>query len=372
MQNGETFDIVLVGGGIIGLSLAWELAQHGAKVCLTDSREMGREASWAAAGMLPPGPPEEKWPQCSHFDQLAGLSEQLHGQWHARLADLTGIDNGYQARGAVYLADQILEKKCGVWDQWDIVYHRLDTAALADIEPMLAHVNNGVLLPAEAQLHSRRHLQALATACLQAGVTLKPHRQIMGFEKSGDRISAVLTSTAPIMAEQFCLTAGCWTEQLGLSLGLELPMKPIQGQILQLNGPTRPLQRIVNSGPRYLMPRNDGSLLIGSTQEDVGFNQRTTAEARHELLSFAHELCPALHDFQVENHWAGLRPATPDDLPYLGRLPRWENAWIATGHFRAGIQLSTGTAVVMRELLMGKKPRVDVADLGVERMHRQA
>ncbi|QEG35706.1 glycine oxidase ThiO [Bythopirellula goksoeyrii] len=368
---GDSFDIVLVGGGVVGLSLAWELAQQGAKVCLIDSHELGHEASWAAAGMLPPGPPEDKWPSCSAFDQLAGLSEKLHRQWHTKLAEVTEIDNGYETRGAVYLGDPSLQEKCRIWDQWGVPFHRLPPPALTDIEPRIEHLGDGVFLPNEAQLHSRHHLQALESACLNEGVTLKPHCQVTGFDKSGNRISAALTNTSPICADNFCLTAGCWTEELGPSLGLNLPLKPVRGQILQLNGHAGILHRIVNKGPRYLMPRSDDCILVGSTQEEVGFNQQTTLEARKELLDFAHELCPTLRDFQVMNHWAGLRPATPDELPYLGQLLDWENAWIATGHFRAGIQLSTGTARVMRDLILGKSPQVDVTALGIERVQGQ-
>ena len=142
-------------------------------------------------------------------------------------------------------------------------------------------------------------------------------------------------------------------------------MRPVRGQILLLEGHAGLLQRIVNVGHRYLLPRTDGTVLVGSTLEEADFDHQTTDEARDELLSFAHELCPALRDFQLKHHWAGLRPATPDEQPYLGKLPNLENAWIAAGHYRAGIQLSTGTAVVMRALMLGKTPQVGISELGI-------
>ncbi len=365
--SSESFDVLLVGGGVIGLSIAWELAQHGARICVADCREMGREASWAAAGMLPPGPRQENWPRCQAFDQLAGLSEPLHQAWHEKLLNTTGIDNGFRLTGAIYLEDEKISEKLQAWDHWGTPYHRLDAIALADLEPNLAQVQNGVLLPSEAQLNSPRHLEALESVCLKSNVVLKPHCQITGFEKTGSRLTAALTSDSRINADQFCLTTGCWTQQLGLSLELTLPMRPVRGQIVQLDGPRIVLQRIVNCGPRYLLPRPDGTVLVGSTQEEVGFDQGTTREAREQLLEFAYGLCPQLCEFKVVQHWAGLRPGTPDELPYLGKLPTWENAWIASGHFRSGIQLSTGTAVVMRSLLMKQQAPVDIATLSVTR-----
>ena len=368
-KTSEKFDVLIVGGGIIGLSLAWELTQQGVRVCLTDRRDFGREASWAAAGMLPPGPPEAIWPRFSSLDQLAGLSERLHGEWHDKLREFTGIDTGYRKTGALYLPadengpEEQLVEKCKLWDEWGIEYHRIDQKALSDVEPLLSTTHGGVLLPAEAQLRAPRHLKALEAACLKSGVHLEPNCQVLGFEKSGNRLQAALSDSKLITADQFCLTAGCWTGQIAESLDLEIPLRPVRGQVLLLEGPSGLLKGIINVGQSYLMPRTDGSILVGATQEEVGFNQQTTAEAKRDLLKFAHDLFPALRDFQLKHHWAGLRPATPDGQPFLGKLPQLENAWIAAGHFRAGIQLSTGTAVVMRSLMLGQTPEVNVDDL---------
>ena len=371
-KTSETYDALLIGGGVMGLSLAWELAQHGAKVCVVDSGEMGSEASWAAAGMLPPGPSREPWPSSSAYEQLQGLSHELHLQWHQKLSDLTHIDNGFQPTGALYVTDgsaratATLEKNRLEWDRWGLHYHQLDELALSDLEPTLSRHAKAILLPSESQLRPPRHLKALLAACQKSGVDLRPGCQVMSWQASGNRITAAMTSTGPISAENYCITSGCWTGPIAAGLGLELPIRPIRGQILLLNGPPNTLRRIVNAGPRYLTPRPDGRVLVGSTQEDVGFNKQNTVEGLAELMNFAQELCPALADFTLEKSWSGLRPATPDELPYLGRLPQHENGWIAAGHFRAGIQLSPATAVVMRSLILGQESPVDVRGLGVE------
>lgn len=370
----ETFDVLLVGGGVMGLSLAWELAQQGTRVCVVDSGEMGREASWAAAGMLPPGPSGEHWPNCTAYEQLQGLSHELQPAWHQKLADLTHIDNGFRPTGALYVAESstaktaALEKNQREWDRCGLEYHQLDAAAIADVEPAISPQSQAILLPEECQLRPPRHLKALLAACQLAGVDLRPGCQLLGWQTQGEQVCAAITSMGTITAENYCLTSGCWTGPLAAGLGLELPIRPVRGQILLLNGPPNTLRRIVNAGPRYLTPRADGRVLVGSTQEEVGFNKQNTVEGLAELMNFARQLCPALADFTLEQSWSGLRPGTTDELPFLGRLPRYENAWIAAGHFRAGIQLSPATAVVIRSLMLGQEPPVDVRTLGVGRV----
>jgi len=372
----STYDVLLVGGGVIGLSLAWELSQHGAKVCLVDQGPLGQEASWAGAGMIPAGPSKDFWAESTPREQLACLSQTLHAEWHDRLAELTGIDNGYQQSGALYLAEseadaKSLDRQAELWQQQGIECQPLDAGQLAEFERALAERANrfaaAYFVPQESQLRNPRHVQALIAACLQQGVDMRPGVAVHGFESAGGQIVLAQTSGDTIQAEQFCLTAGCWTGQLAASLGLDLPIKPIRGQIVLLNGPAGLLGRHVNVGKRYLLPRPDGRLLVGSTMEDVGFLKQNTATATAELLSFAASLLPSTAELPIETSWSGLRPATADGLPFMGRIPKRKNGWIAAGHFRAGLQLSPATAVVMRALMLGETPEVDVAWLGCSR-----
>ncbi len=372
----KSCDVLIVGGGVIGLSLAWELSQHGAKVCVVDRGQLGMEASWAGAGMIPPGPAESHWAGATPFEQLAGLSQRLQRQWHERLLELTGIDNEYCLDGAIHLAftddeAQALDEKAVRWQQLGITYQAIDAATLADLEPALAsqatQLVRAYLLPEEAQLRNPRHLHALIAACQLAGVDLRPSVAVHKFEVSKNRLTQALTDEGPIRAEQFCLAAGSWSGQLAASLGLDLSVRPIRGQIVLLHGPPGLVRRIINVCPRYFVPRHDGRLLVGSTQDDVGFLKENTAAGVGELMQFAQTIAPDIAQLPIETCWSGLRPATADGLPYLGRLPQYENGWLATGHFRAGLQLSPATAVVMRALMLGQKLPVDVTGLGVDR-----
>jgi glycine oxidase len=292
----------------------------------------------------------------------------LHPAWHRQLAELTEIDNGYRLTGAVYLPSNAgLEANLAEWRRFGVTYHALDRAALADLEPSLAGQDSAVLVPAEGQLRPPRHLKALIAACERTGVTLKSGCHVLGWQISGTKISAAVTSTGAISAAAYCLTTGSWSGTVAAQLGLEIAIRPIRGQILLLKGPAGTLTRIVNSGSRYITSRPDGRVLIGSTQEDVGFEKRNTVEGLAALTTFARETCPELANFTVEKSWSGLRPRTVDELPYLGRLPRFDNGWIAAGHFRAGIQLSPATAVVMSSLMLGETPPLQINGLGVER-----
>jgi glycine oxidase len=184
---------------------------------------------------------------------------------------------------------------------------------------------------------------------------------------AGGRVTGVVTPRGTLSAGKYCLCGGAWSADTAARMGVRLSIKPIRGQIALLNTGEPGLQRILNDGPRYLVPRGDGRVLVGSTEEDAGFVKQNTASAIGELLAFAQSLCPALGDARLERCWSGLRPGTADGLPYLGRLPDLENAFIAAGHFRQGLYLSPGTAVMMSQLLRGEKPEIDLTPFSVER-----
>ncbi|MGH7135188.1 MAG: glycine oxidase ThiO [Pirellulales bacterium] len=361
-------DVLIVGGGVIGLSLAYELAGQGAKVRLLDRGPLGREASWAGAGILPPAAAK---PTGDPYLELFRLSSELYPTWSARLREETGLDNGYRQCGGIYLAtsahDQAeLDGSAELWRTQGIRAQRLDTAALAQREPALAKGTAGEAsrfawwLPDEAQVRNPRHLKALALACARRGVEVSSGVAVEGFAVSGSRVTHAITSAGKHAAGQVCVTAGPWSRSLVSCLNVEVPVRPVRGQMVLLTSPRQVLRSIVNAGKQYLVPRPDGRILAGSTEEDAGFDKRTTAEAVADLLNMAVRLAPPLADLSIEQCWAGLRPASHDPFPYIGRLPGYDNAYVATGHFRNGLQLSPATAVVMTRLLTGAEPPIDL------------
>lgn len=355
-------DVLIIGGGVIGLSLAWELARRGRSVQVIDRGEPGREASWAGAGILPAA---VRRPEQHPYDQLCGLACELHPQWAEELRAATGIDTGYRRCGGLYLARSPGEAAAlAAWaaaqEEEGIEVERLTAGQAAAAEPGLAATaGTHFLVPAEAQLRNPRHVRALIQAGTDLGVSIRPHTAGEAVVAQG-AISEFRTSAGALCARDYCFTAGAWTGPLLARLGIAAGIVPIRGQMALFQCESPPVRRIINVGSRYLVPRDDGRLLAGSTEEEAGFDKRTTEEAIADLVAFARSVIPGLAATPLEKAWAGLRPGSFDGLPYLGRLPGLANAFVAAGHFRSGLFLSPATAVVMAQVLCGEKPTVEL------------
>ncbi len=366
-----THDCLIVGAGVIGLSLAYELSTHGSRVRVIDAREPGQESSWAGVGIFPPDPARPETP----YEKLQSLSTELHGHWARRLLSETDIDNEFHRCGAIYVArDAItaaeLAQNVRDWQAQGIAHQRLSLAAIAKLEPRLAlgsTLQDAYLLPDEYQMRNSRHLKALVAACTQRGVEITTGAAAEGFAVRSGRVESVRTSQGEMTAKSFCITAGAWSRMVGEHVGLNLAVKPMRGQIVLLRPESPLLERIYYEGARYLVPRRDGRILVGSTVEDVGFDRRTVSHVVEWLLNFAHDVVPDLRTAQFETVWSGLRPGNGDGFPYLGRAPHLENLYVATGHFRAGLHLAPGTAVVMSQLIRGQQPQVDLEPFRVDR-----
>ncbi len=358
-------EVLIIGGGVIGLTTAFFLAREGTRVTIVERGEPGQEASWAGAGILPPGNPAHAQ---TPFDHLRAQSFVMFPALSEELRERTGIDNGYMRCGGLEFRENEDLTGENEWGGAGIACETLDEASARSLEPGLAvGLGPATYLPDMAQVRNPRHLKALVAACQACGVGFVLGSAVEGLEKHQGHIKSVKTATQRLFAEKYLIAAGAWSDLLLQELGWKPGIRPIRGQIALLN-PGRPvLRHILLHGARYVVPRPEGRVLIGSTEEDVGFHKQTTASAIHDLLALGIRLAPALADTRLEQTWSGLRPGSPDGLPFLGPVPGYDNLYISAGHFRAGIQLSPGTGLLMKELLLGQLPTISAAPFRIDR-----
>lgn len=376
--------IGIIGGGVIGLSLSYELAKRNHTVELFDTAEPGTKASWAGAGIMIPANASTAIHPMEH---LEALSHQLHASWSRELKAQTGIDNGYRECGGVYLARTngevaALTGLMGEWKARCIPFDKIGVEDFASLHPAyrlsyehdLATAKKGfaVQVPGESQISNPDHLEALLQAAELYSVTLHTSLADLRLAEKSGHVS-IVTAGEIHEFDSICVTAGPWSEQLVSPLGINLPMEPIRGQIALYK--VDPVEHasiacgpIMNEGSRYLVPRQSGHVLAGSTIEEVGFDESTTDQGLRSLRDWASTLSTELNDSTYVKGWAGLRPGTFDGFPYIGNVAGFSNLMIAAGHFKGGLHLSTGTAKIVADCLEGVLPEFDIRPLSPNRV----
>jgi glycine oxidase len=357
-------DVLIIGGGVIGLTTAYYLAQEGATVLLLDRAEMGRQASWAGAGIIPPGNSRRARVP---YDLLRAHSAEMYPALSHELRQRTGVDNGYVVCGGLEIADETEPLPLDAWRDEGVAFAEWDAHQLQKQMPYVGPTSaKSYFLPGMAQVRNPRHLQALVAGCRLLGVHVQPDCLVRGFVRESGAIAAVETDAGRLTAGKYLVAAGAWSDRLLKEVGWQPGVRPVRGQIalLQTESALRP---ILLQGKRYLVTRLDGRVLVGSTEENAGFDTRPTAAAIEELLSFAVNLVPELADAALERCWAGLRPGTPDGLPFLGGVPGVRNLFVAAGHYRAGIQLSPATGLVLKQLLTQQPPLIPLESFRLNR-----
>lgn len=350
---------LIVGGGLIGCAIAYELGKAGYRCTVLDKGPLLQEASTAAAGMLGaqvelhhPGP----------FYAFCRYSLSLYRAWTEELERISGVSVEYRDEGilraAFTEADELELRGRLSWMQdarW------LDRDELLAAEPELSpDVRGGLQLPADHQLHPRRLAQALKAALVRQGCELRENTPVFELTRaSGNgRVTGVRTAEGTLDASLVVLSAGAWSPGLADAIGLRLPIFPVKGQCISLR-PSAPISRFtLFTQGCYIVPKEDGTCLVGATQVEAGFDKRATAAAVGELHARAARLLPALADAELADTWAGLRPGTRDGLPFLGWCPDAPGLMIATGHYRNGILLAPATGRIVRELADGETPEV--------------
>ncbi len=356
-------DVLVVGGGAIGLGIAWRLAQRGASVTVIDRGPMAAEASSHAAGMLVPlAEAEAPGP----FLDLCLASRRLYAAFASELLERTGLDIEHAQNGLLEVA--IHEAEAGSITKrvsWlrtlrsDV--EGLDARAVRAREPGISPtVVAGFFVPGEGWVTTPKLAQALEKAAAGAGVRLLPEHPLVDVEWQGSRVASVRAGAERIAADRFLIAAGPWSAEVGARFDIAIPVLPVRGQLIALEGDPPPIHHVIYGHGIYLVRWRSGEVIVGSTVEDAGFVKEVTAEGIGGLLRAAVELVPGLAARPIRRVWACLRPGTPDSYPILGPAPDLDNVFIATGHFRNGILLTPITAEVMADAIQEKPPAISL------------
>jgi glycine oxidase len=357
----STFDVAVVGGGLIGASIAFELATENLRVVVLDRQQPGQEASWAAAGMLSPGPLS---PADEPLTPLAKESLQLYPEFVAAVEEVSGHSVGFQREGALEVfygpkAEAQRNTLVAMHRQFGLAATPISLDEARKMERSIApEIRAAVWLAEEATVEPRLLIEAVLAAASRRGVEIRPDCAVSALLREGDRETGrcigVIADGKRIEARTVVLAAGCFTgtiENGATGWGVFAPTRPVRGQMLALRPKNIQLRRVVRGAHGYLVPRRAGTIVAGSTLENAGFEKHTTPEGLQTIRRAALELVPELANAEIVETWAGLRPGTPDDLPILGPTGI-EGLLAATGHYRNGILLAPVTAKLIKNWIV--------------------
>lgn len=359
-------DVIVIGGGVIGLAIADALARAGLRVTLIERGQCGREASWAGAGIIQAG----GWHRRGPMVDLVRESVRMYAAFAADLYERTGIDPQYVNCGSLELLFENQQYRMAFSEVKAASVHAeahgrpvlelLSPEQAAVREPAItADLLGAKYCPVTSQVRNPRLMQALLAACRNEGVHIVEGTAVNRLLRHGERIVGVGTSAGDFIAKHIVLAAGSWSPLIeGVARDL-MPVFPVRGQIALVQMPgERPFRHILERGRCYLVPRLDGRIIVGATQEpDSGYDKRTTVGGLHHLFALARRMVPELESATVLQTWAGLRPGTPDGRPYIGPVPGCDGLLAATGHFRSGLTLAPLTARIIADLILrGQTP----------------
>lgn len=345
-------DVIVVGGGVMGLMISRLLLQAGVSVTLLEAGQCGQEASWAGGGIVSPMYP---WRYSEPVTLLSQQAQSLFPDLNQQLLDETGIDPELTVTGMLMLDTLDAEQAFSWCREKNMQVERIaGLDKLRELEPKLGEFEFGVWMPHIANVRNPRLLRALKASVLRFDTfQLREFSPVVSIENNHVR----LQSGEQISADKICVAAGSWTGQLLQTVGIELPIKPMKGEMILYKQPANWLRCMVMHDGRYAIPRRDGHIVVGSTLQDVGFDKQPNEAA--SLIQSAARLLPALAGIKPIRHWAGLRPGSPEGIPYMGQLPDRPDVYVCAGHFRNGLVLSPASAQFMAQILLGEPTSLD-------------
>lgn len=347
----QSADVIIIGAGVIGLMSAWFFSQQNKKVIVIDKQRVGREASWAGGGILSPLHP---WRYPEAVTELARWSQEYYPWLDQRLKEKYQSDMEY-LRCGFYMQTTSEAEQAEKWAR-DQSYE-LQVLGQQQAKQQLAVVNWNdspvVYMPSIGQTRNPRLLQGLQRAVCQLGVEIIEHQKVAPLANV-EKLTTLKIDGMEYQADQYLVACGAWAPKVLPQLTFE-NVFPVRGQMLQIQTPPGFLESMVMRGARYLIPRQDGKLIVGSTIEYEDYRKFPTLEGRFDLHQSALELVPELEQFPIINHWAGLRPGSPDGVPIMDRVAGSENVFVCAGHFRNGLITAPASARHITEVMNGQQ-----------------
>jgi glycine oxidase len=370
-------DILIVGGGVIGLSIARELRRRGAgKISIIEAGACGGEASWAAAGMLGP---QAETDETGPFFDLCLRSRDLYPAFADELLEETGIDVELDRSGTFYVAfsehdSQKVRERFDRQKSAGLAVELLDAASVRKAEPLLStEILEALYFSGDWQVDNRKVCTALRKYCEINKIEIRENTRVSEVILDGSKVNGIRAGSETIAAGEVVMAAGAWTSQIPIgSRQMPMNVEPVLGQMIAFRADTKVFQRVIYCSDGYIVPRRDGRVLAGSTTEKTGFERKTTNTAAASLFSTACKIVPGFVGLSTEDHWSGFRPRAADGFPVIGRIEGIDGLFIATAHYRNGILLAPATAAFATDAIIGGKITVDQAIFGPDRFRSLA
>jgi glycine oxidase len=350
------FDFLIIGGGIIGLLTAKELQKSGAKVAIIEKNSAGQQATWAAGGILSPMRP---WHYTAAVNAISSTSQSIYQNLSNELHDATGINPEWVLSGMLVLNDEDMQQAID-WCETNNALH--ETLSVQQLNTQFSHLKTfkePALLRADvATIRPHKLLAALNAYLIRNGVKFF-NQQALSLQCKGNTVTGVTLEANTIMANEYLICSGAWSPQLIPNTVAKPDITPVKGQMICFPPVDVPNPCMVMDENRYIIPRQDGRIVVGSTRENTGFDAKTTQQAFDELRDFARQLYPTLANIEPDAHWAGLRPSSPDSIPYICRAEPFTNLSLNAGHYRNGIVTAPASAQLMTDVLLDRPKQID-------------
>ncbi|MFP7296965.1 glycine oxidase ThiO [Neobacillus niacini] len=355
MEN--SFDVAVIGGGINGASIAYQLSKIGRKVIMIEKNQLACQASSAAAGMLAA---QAELEQDGPLFQMALKSQKMFSDLSSELFEYSGIDIEYVNKGMLKIAETEeialdVKKQVTFQRKWDPAIKWLDTKALREMEPSLSpSIAGGMYLPNDGHVQPAKLTQAFAKAAVHFGAEIHQNTEVLSFKFENSKVRGVITNNGIVSCDQVVVATGAWSAKLMRESGIDINVYPVKGECFSVRTEKSIINTTIFSDKRcYLVPKRNGEIYIGATMIEGTYENSVTPKGIASLIERATQLVPQIKDAAWERVWSGIRPQTGDGLPYIGEHLRWKGLFVAAGHFRNGILLSPITGKLVADLVTG-------------------